>query len=169
VTYGSSGVYGTVHVPAEMLAKAAGVKLRHVPYTGGGPLMQAMLGQQIDITLLPRSSSMSQIRSGRVRPLVVLGSERWGALPDTPTTAELGLDVDYLPWTGLMAPEGTPEAIVSRLRAAASQAVRSPVFIAAVEKSGGTPAYLDAPDFAKFWTGEVSRLNDIIKLIGKME
>lgn len=169
VTYGSSGVYGTVHVPAEMLAYAAGVKFTHVPYTGGAPLLQALLGKQIDFTLLPRSSTMPHLRSGRVRVLAIMDSARWPQLPDVPTVGELGLDVDYLPWTGLFAPEGTPEEVVNKLRSAVGQAVRDPALRAAIEKSEGTLAYADAPEFQRFWNSEITRLNSVITQIGKID
>jgi tripartite-type tricarboxylate transporter receptor subunit TctC len=169
VSYGSSGVYGTVHVPAEMLAHAAGVKFNHIPYTGGGPLLQGLLGKQVDFTLLPRSSSMVHLRGGRVRALAVLDNQRWPQLPDVPTTRELGLDVNYLPWTGLLAPEGTPEPILAKLRGAVSQVIKSPAFLASLEKSEGTLAYMDSAEFQKFWDSEIGRLNEVIKLIGKME
>lgn len=169
VTYGSSGVYGTVHVPAEMLAYAAGVKFTHVPYTGGAPLLQALLGKQIDFTLLPRSSAMAQLRSGRIRALAVMDSARWPQLPDVPTVSEVGLDADYLPWTGLFASEGTPEEVMTKLRSAVALAVRSPQFRAALEKSEGSLAYADAPEFQNFWASEITRLNKVIAQIGKME
>ena len=169
VTYGSSGVYGTVHVPAEMLASAAGAKVKHVPYTGGAPLLQALLGKQIDFTLLPRSSTMVHLRSGRIQALAVLDEQRWPQLPQTPTLRELGLEVDYVPWTGLLAPEGTPEAVITTLRSAMAEVVKSPAFRAAVENSGGTISYLDAPAFQKFWAGEVQRLDEVIRRIGKIE
>lgn len=169
VSYGSSGIYGAVHVPAEMLANAAGVKFNHVPYTGGGPLLQGLLGKQVDFTLLPRSSSMAQLRGGRVRALAVFDSQRWPRLPDVPTARELGLDVNYLPWTGLLAPEGTPEPVLAKLRDAVSQAVKSPAFQASLEKSEGTMAYMDSAEFQKFWDSEIGRLNEVIKRIGKMD
>lgn len=169
VAYGSSGIYGTVHVPAEMFAHAAGVRLNHIPYTGGAPLLQGLLGKQVAMTFLPRSSILPYVRSGKVRALAVLGNQRWQQLPDVPSMQEIGLDVDYLPWTGLLAPEGTPEPVLLRLRAAAAEAVANPAFLAMVEKSGGTLAYLDAAEFQKFWSGEIGRLNDVIKRIGKTE
>lgn len=169
ISYGSSGIYGTVHVPAEMLATAAGVKLNHVPYAGGAPLLQALLGRHVDMTLLPRSSSMAQLKSGRLRALMVLDSRRWPELPDAPTARELGLNVDYVPWTGLLAPEGTPDHVTSRLRSAVSQIVKSASFQTALANSGGSAGYLDSAEFKSFWDGEVVRLNSVIKQIGKME
>lgn len=169
ITYGSSGIYGTVHVPAEMLAHAAGVKFTHVPYTGGAPLLQALLGKQIDFTLLPRSSAIQQLRGGRIRALAAMDAARWPQLPDVPTVGELGFDVDYLPWTGLFAPEGTPEPVMVKLRGAAASAVRDPGFRAAIQKSEGTVAYADAPELEKFWVSEIKRLNKVITQIGRIE
>ncbi len=169
VSYGSSGNYGTVHVPVEMLAHAAGVSFNHIPYTGGGPLMTALLGGQIDFTMLPRSSIMQQVRAGKLRVLATVGSERWPQNPEFASTASAGLVVDVLPWTGAFAPADTPMPVVERLRAAFRSAAQDLAFRDTLIKADGVPAYLDAPEFRRFWEQDAALLGAAVKRMGKLE
>lgn len=121
------------------------------------------------MTVLPRSSILPYLHAGKVRALAVLGNQRWTQLPDVPSMQDLGLDVSYVPWTGLLAQADLPQAIVNRLRMAVATAVADPAFKAMVEKSGGTLAYMDAGEFQKYWSGDITRLNDVIKRIGKSD
>jgi len=85
LSYSSSGVYGSTHVPAEMFTQAAGIPMRHVPFAGGGPATNALLGGHVDIHIQNVPGSMAHIRSGKLRPLAVTSARRADALPDVPT------------------------------------------------------------------------------------
>lgn len=169
IPYGSSGNYGTMHVPMEMLASAAGVKMLHVPFTGAGPAVVALLGGTVQALSTGPSSIMGHMRGGKVRVLATWGDKRHPALPDVPTLKELGYDAQFSQWTGLFVPAGTPEPVVARLREAARAALEDPVFKAALAKVETPVQYLDQPQFRAFWDADARKLADVVKKIGKVE
>lgn len=169
VSYGSSGNYGTVHVPIEIFSHEAQLKLNHIPYAGGGPLMVGLLGGHVDFTVLPRSSITSQVRAGKLRILATVGAEAWPQFPSVPNTAALGLNVDVQPWTGAFVPLDTPPAVVDRLRSAFRIASESAEFKQALLKAEGGPAYLDAAEFRTFWDQDAARLTQAVRRMGKLE
>ena len=169
IPYGSSGNYGTMHVPMEMFDTAAGIKMLHVPFTGAGPAIVALLGGQVDALSTGPSSIMGHLRAGKVRVLATWGEARHPALPDVPTLKELGYDAQFSQWTGLFAPAGTPEPIVAKLREAARAAVADPTFQTALSKVETPIQYLDAPQFKAFWDRDAHKLADVVKKIGKVE
>ena len=169
VSYGSSGNYGTVHVPIEIFAHEAQLKLNHIPYSGGGPLMVGLLGGQVDFTMLPRSSITSQVRAGKLRILATVGADVWPQFPSAPNTAALGLNVDVQPWTGAFVPVDTPPNVVERLRSAFRVASENPEFKQALLKAEGGPAYLDAAEFKTFWDQDAVRLTQAVRRMGKLE
>ena len=95
INYSSSGVYGTLHVAMEMFANAAGIKLFHVPYGGGGPAVTALLGGQVDASAQGPAAAIGQIKAGKMRALAGWGTERLKLLPELPTFKELGYDVEF--------------------------------------------------------------------------
>jgi len=169
IPYGSSGNYGTMHVPMEMLAGAAGVKMLHVPFTGAGPAVVALLGGQVDALSTGPSSVMGHIKGGKVRVLATWGESRHPALPDVPTLKELGYDAQFSQWTGLFVPAGTPEPVIAKLREASKFAVEDATFNAALAKVETPIQYLDQPRFKPFWDADAHKLADVVKKIGKVE
>ena len=122
VTFGSSGNYGTMHVPMEQLKAATNTFMLHVPYTGAGPAVLALLGGQIDVLATGPASVMQHVRAGKLRVLAHWGEGRLAALPEVPSFKELGVPISYSQWSGLFVPAGTPDAVVSKLRQAAKAA-----------------------------------------------
>jgi tripartite-type tricarboxylate transporter receptor subunit TctC len=169
IPYGSSGNYGTMHVPMEMLTSAAGTKMLHVPFTGAGPAVVALLGGQVEALSTGPSSVMGHIRSGKVRVLATWGESRHPALPDVPTLKELGYDATFSQWTGLFVPAGTPEPVIAKLREASRAAVADPGFQAALGKVETPIQYLDQPQFKAFWDRDAHKLADVVHKIGKVE
>jgi tripartite-type tricarboxylate transporter receptor subunit TctC len=170
ITYSSSGNYGATHVPFEMFAQAAGIKLLHVPYRGGGPAMMAFVGSQVDITAQAPGVVNPHAREGKVRLLAHWGAQRTKELEGIPTMLELGYkDVEYSIWAGLFAPKGTPAPVVARLREAMRQAMADPAVTSIFEKAGSPPAYMDQPEFAKFVEAQAGRLIPVVRKIGKSE
>jgi len=167
VPYGSSGNYGTMHVPMEMLTGAAGVKMLHVPFTG--PAVVALLGGQVQALSTGPSTVMGHVKAGKVRVLATWGEARHPALPDVPTLRELGYDAQFSQWTGLFVPAGTPESAITRLREAARFAVEDAAFKAALAKVDTPVQYLDQPQFRAFWDTDARKLADVVKRIGKVE
>jgi tripartite-type tricarboxylate transporter receptor subunit TctC len=107
-----------MHVPMEMFSSAAGAKMLHVPFTGAGPAVVALLGGQVQALSTGPSSIMGHLKGGKVRVLATWGESRHPALPDVPTLKELGYDAQFSQWTGLFVPAGTPEAVIAKLREA---------------------------------------------------
>jgi tripartite-type tricarboxylate transporter receptor subunit TctC len=169
IPYGSSGNYGTMHVPMEMFSAAAGTKLLHVPFTGAGPAVVALLGGQVQALSTGPSSIMGHLKGGKVRVLATWGESRHPALPDVPTLKELGYDAQFSQWTGLFVPAGTPEPVIAKLREAARAAIDDPAFKAALAKVETPVQFLDQPQFRSFWDADARKLADVIRKIGKVE
>ena len=169
IPYGSSGNYGTMHVPMEMFAARAGVKLLHVPYTGAGPAVVGLLGGQVEALATGPSSIVAQVKAGKLRVLGSWGSARLAALPDVPTLNEAGFDVEFSKWAGLFVPAGTPDAVLARLRAASRAILSDAAFQQRFETLGTPIQFLDAPEFARFYERENAVLSDVVRKIGKVE
>jgi tripartite-type tricarboxylate transporter receptor subunit TctC len=169
IPYGSSGNYGTMHVPMEMFDASAGIKMLHVPFTGAGPAIVALLGGQVDALSTGPSSIMGHLRAGKVRVLATWGEARHPALPEVPTLKELGYDAQFSQWTGLFVPAGTPEPVVAKLREAARAAVADATFQQALARVETPIQYLDQPQFQKFWDTDARKLAEVVKRIGKVE
>ncbi len=170
MNYSSSGVYGTLHVAMEMFANAAGIKLFHVPYQGGGPAAAALLGGQVHALASGPGAVAGQIKGGKMRALAGWGDQRLPAMPELPTFKELGYkDVEFYIWSGVFVPAATPAPIIQRLRDAVRAAVADPQFKGAMDKVQTPVAYLDAPEFRTFLARDAARLKVAVEKIGKVE
>src|SRR5947208_1576636 len=169
INYYSSGVYGTLHVAMEIFANAAGIQLFHVPYQGGGPAVTALLAGQVEASAQGPAAVIGQIKGGKMRALGSWGSERLKLLPDIPTLKEQGYDAEFYIWSGVFAPAATPAPVLAKLREAVRDAVNSGEFRGAMDKLQTPIAYLDAPDFAKYWERDAARLKGALEKIGKVE
>lgn len=168
INYSSSGVYGTLHVAMEMFANAAGVKLFHVPYQGGGPALTALLGGQVHALASGPAPAAAQMKAGKVRALASWSSERLPLLPEIPTFKELGYDAEFYIWSGVFAPAATPTPVLDRLRAVVREAANSPQFKSTMEKVQTPVSYLDAPAFRTYWERDAARLKVALEKIGKV-
>jgi tripartite-type tricarboxylate transporter receptor subunit TctC len=170
IPYGSSGTYGTLHVAMEMLAASAGIRLLHVPFAGAGPAITALLSGQIQALASAPGTLTQHVRDGRVRVLGCWGRERVAAFPEVPTFVEKGFpDVEFYIWAGLFAPAGTPAPVMQRLRDGVRQAVRDPQLVQAFTAAGAPVAYLDAPEFERFFAEDSARLLRAVQKIGRVE
>jgi tripartite-type tricarboxylate transporter receptor subunit TctC len=169
ITYASSGIYGASHVPMEMLLQHAGVKMRHLPTTGGGPATTAVLGKHAALWASPPALTLPHVKAGKMRVLATWGGARLAAFPEVPTLKELGYGVEYYLWAGLFTPKGTPAASFKALREAVRQAVQDPEFKSAMEKAQTPIAYQDADEFKAWWDKDAAMLAEVVKRIGKVE
>lgn len=169
VTFGSSGNYGTMHVPMEQLKAATGTYMLHVPYTGAGPAVLALLAGQVDALSTGPSSVMQHIRAGKLRALAHWGEGRLAALPDVPSLKELGVPVGYSQWSGLFVPAGTPDAVLARLRQAAKAAAEDPRARQALAAAGTSFQYQDAPEFERFVRDDARTMTALVHRIGRVE
>jgi len=167
--YGSSGNYGTMHVPMEMLKSVAGFRMVHIPYTGAGPAVVALLGGQVDALASGPSTVAQHIRSGRLRALAHWGDKPLLALPEVPSLTSLGLPVKFAQWSGLFVPAAVPDDVVQRLRAAARRAAADPQVQQVIRAAGSPVEYLDAPEFQSYWDADAAVMGDVVRRIGKVE
>ena len=169
IVFTSSGLYGTAHVPMEMFIKAAGIKLRHLPTTGGGPMMIAMLGGHAQAVMTPVSLAAQHVKDGKLRLLAHSGTAPVAAYPEVPSFKSQGYDVEFTAWAGLVVPRATPPHVVKILRDAARQAVKEPEVINSHAKLATPIAYMDADEFNAWWAKDAARLAEVVKQIGKVE
>jgi tripartite-type tricarboxylate transporter receptor subunit TctC len=167
--YGSSGNYGTMHVPMEMLKSSAGISLTHIPYTGAGPAVLALLGGQVDALSTGPASVLSHIKAGKLRALAHWGDKPLASMPDVPSLKQLGQPVQFAQWSALFVPAGTPDAIVQKLRAAAKKAATDPQVVATISRAGSPIEYLDAPEFQAYWDADAKLMTEAVRRIGKVE
>ena len=126
IPYGSSGPYGTLHVAMEMFAASAGIKLLHVPFRGAAPALTALLSGTVQAVASAPGTLKQQVDDGKMRVLANWGAQRIASFPDLPTFRELGYkDVEFYIWAGLFAQSALPAPIMTRLREAMAQAVKS--------------------------------------------
>src|SRR4029079_18305868 len=168
IVFSSSGLYGALHLPTALFMKAAGVQMRHLPTNGGGPALTAILGNNSQVLVTSIAAANAHIKAGKLRALACLSEKRAVSLPDVPTMKEQGYDVLFSLWVGLFAPKGTPDAIVDKLRAESKKATDPEQFKKAVDNIGDVVAYLDKPEFAKFWDEDAKRVEAAVQAIGKV-
>ena len=169
INYGSSGNYGTMHVPMEMLGSLTGASFTHVPFTGAAPAVTALLGGSLDAVASGPSTVVQHVRAGKLRVLASWGPERHPALPDVPTLRELGVTVEFAQWAGLFAPSGTPEPIINALRKASREIQDDPAFRQTFVTLQTPLAYLDAPAFRSYWDIDAKKMADVVQRIGKVD
>lgn len=169
INYGSSGNYGTMHVPMEILAQNAGIKLTHVPYTGAGPAVVALMGGQIDAVASGPATVLQQIKAGKLRALAHWGNARLETLPDVPSLKQSGYNAEYAQWSGLFIPAATPEPIAQKLRAAARAAANDKKVKEVILGAGSPVLYQDTPEFEKYVQADANRMVEVVHKIGKIE
>ena len=169
IVFTSSGLYGAAHIPMEMFIKAAGIKMRHLPTTGGGPMMNAMLGGHAQLVMTPVSLAVAHVKAGKLRLLAHSGTAPVAAYPEVPSFKSQGYDVEYTAWAGLVAPRDTPPHIIKILRDATRQAVKEPEVIASHARLETPIAYMDADEFNAWWAKDAAKLAEVVRQIGKVE
>ena len=169
VSFGSSGNYGTMHVPMEQLKAATSTYMLHVPYTGAGPAVMALLSGQIDALATGPASVLQQIKAGKLRALAHWGDSKLASLPDVPSFKELGVPAVYSQWAGMFAPAGTPAAVVEKLRLAAKFAAQDARANQALTAAGTSFLYQDAPDFERFVKSDAQAMTSLVQRIGKVD
>ena len=167
--YGSSGNYGTMHVPMEMLKASAGFRMTHIPYTGAGPAVLALLAGQVDAVAAGPSAVAQQIKAGKLRALAHWGDKPLVALPEVRSLTQLGYAIRFAQWSALFVPAGVPAEIVLKLRAAAKKVATDAAVIATIGRAGSPIEYLDAPEFQAYWDADAKLMVEAVRKIGKVE
>jgi len=162
VTYASAGIGGATHVGMEEFAHAAGVQFNHIPYKGGAPAMQDLLGGQVE-ALADSSAWAPHVKAGKLRLLATWGARRTQDFPDVATLREQGYDVVVDAPNGVGAPRGLEPAIERRLREAFKAAVASPEFTSACDKIDAPVMYLDGSEYAQYMATTMQREAQLIE------
>jgi tripartite-type tricarboxylate transporter receptor subunit TctC len=137
--YASVGPGSSNHLTAELFKAVSGTFITHIPYRGGGPAQQDLLGGQVEMMFLSAVLAQPHVKAGKLRALAQTGARRVSAYPDTPTIAESGYPAfEVNSWVGLLAPAGTPRTVVDRLQAEVQKIVTEPAFAARLQEQGLT-------------------------------
>lgn len=167
--FGSSGNYGTMHVPMEILAQTSAIALTHVPFTGAGPAVLALLGGQIEAVSTGPATVLQHVKAGKIRVLGHWGTGKLESMPDVPSLKDQGFNAEYAQWSGLFVPSGTPEAVVQRLRTAARMAAQDSKAREVIHNAGSPVQFLDSADFEKYVQADIKRMSDVVRRMGKLE
>jgi tripartite-type tricarboxylate transporter receptor subunit TctC len=169
MSYSSSGPWGVTHVPMEMFLMAAGLKMRHVPTTGGGPAVTALLGGHVDCTNQGLAAVAPHVKAGKFRALAVFGAKRNHRLPDVPTLKEMGYDAEAYLWVGLFTTAGAPAPVIDKMRELIRESIADPAYKTAMQKASVDIDYRDTPEFKQFFDADYKRLASVVHRIGRIE
>lgn len=162
----TSGVGQSPHMSSEMFRQKAGIEVTLVPFPGAAPAVTALLGQQVDFMIDNLPSSMPHIKSGKFRALAITSGERAAQLPDVPTMAEAGVPMQVTAWFGLLAPSGTPDAVVLRLQQSARKAMHELDVRQRFAELGGVPGGETPAEYDAFIAQERKSWAQIVKAAG---
>jgi tripartite-type tricarboxylate transporter receptor subunit TctC len=163
VSYGSVGSASSNHLGALQLEQAGGIKMLHVPYRGGGPLIQALLGQQVDIAFVSTPLILPHLKAGKVKGIASGGMKRLAQMPEIPTLHETFPGMQMVSWFGMLTPVGVPKDITARLRRAMQQSLEDPGTRQKLIDGGFDVVASSPEEFLKFVQGESDKLGKLIK------
>ncbi|MBL6454651.1 tripartite tricarboxylate transporter substrate binding protein [Belnapia sp. T6] len=167
ISYGSGGVGSSVQFATVAYELAAGLRLFHVPYRGGGEAVTALLGRQVDVVFASPSAAMMGGANAALRGLAISGPSRLASLPDVPTFAEAGLPgYDILHWSGLAVPRATPDAVVDRLHAEAAKALAAPDMTAFLASIAALPGGMPPAEAERRLAEDTARWREVVAAVG---
>jgi tripartite-type tricarboxylate transporter receptor subunit TctC len=164
LNFGSGGNGNINHLAPELLKLVTGTQMQHVPYKGSAPALTDLAAGRIQLMIDGGNVVQPFVKDGRARALMITGEARSPALPDVPTVKEAGLpDLVIYGWQGVLAPAGTPPAILERLSADVAKALAQPDLKARLSGQGTEPAYMNAAEFRAFIAAEQKRWGDVVR------
>lgn len=167
LTYGNPGTYSGGHLAMEMFKQRAKVDIRAIPYRGGAPAFQDLLGGQINLAISGPSNCLPFLQTGQLRSIGTTGLKRSAAAPGVPTFAESGLPgFELNEWWGLLAPEKTPPVIVARLNREINRAVQQPEVQDFFMKMGAEPQNVSSERFDAFYVDQIKTLKALVGSLG---
>ena len=165
--YASAGNGASGHMAMELLKTVAGLKIDHIPYKGGAPAFQDVMGNQVPFMFINQDLPLPHIKSGKMRVLAVASPERNPSYPDVPTIAESGFPgFAAVSWNGLSAPAGTPPDVIDKLYAAAAKAINEPTIKEKMLTQGFVPGGMKPTEFQKFVGDEMDKWTKVAKDAG---
>lgn len=166
LTFGSTGPGGSQHLAGELLKQRAGIDMLHVPYKGAASAMTDLMAGNVDMVFMTSMSALPALKSGNPRPLAVGSKKRLPQMPDVPTMDESGMPgFEADSWNGLLAPAGTPPAVLDRLNAEVNKALASPAVREKLEAQGAIVVGGSRQDFQKYLKTEVDRWGTVFKSV----
>jgi tripartite-type tricarboxylate transporter receptor subunit TctC len=169
LAYSTSGPYGITHVPLAMFTHAAGLKMRHLPTTGGGPALTQLLGGHVQASGGGVAAVTPHVKGGKMRALASWGATRHPNMPDVATFKELGYDVEAYLWVGLFTTTGVPPATLKAMGDMLRKAIHDPAYQQAMKKINLEIVYRDTADFVKFFREDHKRLGAVVHRIAAEE
>ncbi len=167
LTMGSAGTGNITYLAGEYAVSKLGFQVTHVPYQGSSPAIVGLMGSSTDLMFDALPSSMTQAQAGKIRPLAVLDDQRFAGLPDVPTAAELGYPgIEASAWFGLVAPAGTPPAVVERMNRSVNQVLAQPELKKKLTTIGAVAMPGDPAVFAAFVQAERDRWLPVARDLG---
>ena len=167
LNYGSAGTGATNHLAMELFKSMSGTKIVHVPYKGGALTTTAIVSGEVDLTMLSIAPLLPHVRAGKLRGLGITGAKRFALLPDLPTISESGVPgYEAITWFGVLAPAGTPNAILSRLVNALRKVLGAPEIREKLQVSGAEPGERFGDGFAELIRRETEVYEKLIKQSG---
>ncbi len=167
ISVGNSGAGGGVHLVALAFEKAAGVKFNHIPFSGGGPSVTALLGGHINAVSVSPPEGISQIQAGKLRIIALFAEKRLDMFPAVPTVKEQGVNFAMGMWRGLAAPKGTPAAVIQKLHDAFKKGMDDPGFIKNAKDMAVNLEYLSPADFGKLMAEDDEFYAKLVKDVKK--
>jgi tripartite-type tricarboxylate transporter receptor subunit TctC len=165
--YASSGNGSAQHLVTALFADAAGIQMSHVPYKGSGQAMQDVLGGRVKVHFAGVPNVINHVRAGKLKALGVTTTQRWPDLPDVPTIAEAGVaGFEATLWLCVLAPAGTPDALVQRVSGALDKAMQDPEVLKQLRVAGISPSYLGPREFGAFMRAEYEKWGRVVKETG---
>jgi tripartite-type tricarboxylate transporter receptor subunit TctC len=165
--YGSGGNGSAAHLATEYFKLRTQTDIVHVPYKGTGPAVTDLLGGQIEVMMTGAPAVMSHVKAGKMRALAISSAQRIESLPDLPTIAEAGVPgFEAIQWYGVVAPTGTPEAVITRLNAEINRALATPELKARLVAEGAEAAPTTPQAFGAFIAAEIERWRPVIQKAG---
>ena len=165
----SSGTYGSTHLPMAMIENTTGIKLKHIPTSGGAPAITLAIGGHVNALASAPSVAYPQVQANRLIPIAQTGNKRSAPFLDTPTLKESNINVEFALWTSLFAPANLPPQVQQQLTQAVREAAQDEQFKQSMVKGNSLLNYMDGDEFNNFWKSEVKKLQDTVKFIGKIE
>jgi len=170
LTMGSAGTGSVTHLAGELFKVMAGIDVTHVPYKGGGPNLTALIGGEIQISVMSLSAAIGQVKTGRLKSLGITSLKRSVAVPDIPTVAESGLPgYEAKNWYGILTPAGTPKFVVAKLNRQINDILRTPDMIAALVKQGLEAEGSTSDAFSVYLKSEIAKWAKVVKSAGLQE
>ncbi|HEX9184718.1 MAG TPA: tripartite tricarboxylate transporter substrate-binding protein [Burkholderiales bacterium] len=163
VSYGSVGSGSSNHLGALLLEQVAGVKMLHVPYKGGGPLVQAMLGNQVNVAFISTPLILPHIKSGKVKAIAVGGKQRMAVLPEVATLSETFPGFEQVSWFGLLVPAGTPKEVSAKIHGAMARTLAVPEVRQKLVDGGFEMVASSPEEFLRFVRAESDKLGKLIR------